>query len=317
MLSPRDGASDDDAMLMGLRGATTSPCSMNTSSSSTCSLNTSSSSTSSVLSGAEPLEYDFDGDLDTRANEFSPTHRRPLEYWAPEGRCLTYSEISKLLEFADNPTYEVRRRPVPPRATNVQFPFDVYAERQRLRLLMFDNRKLVKRLAKEVIHAMCDGTDRLEYDMLTPTQIELVRALACIAGIETHARCRPSETTCTAFLPRGAFHSSVRCGCAYTPIEVHRSTALHLKRMSPKIEADSADERAVLAREHCASISDSRRLYFGATIVDGIVLLLERRTPRTPRPLSEEPLPRVQIANDQLSTPARARSLRAVSDEQK
>jgi len=206
-----------------------------------------------------------------------------------------------LLDFADKPALQVRRRPIAPRLGNVQFPFDNAEERMRLRRLLFENRRLVKRLCRDVNRATVDLLDRLEYDQLVTQEIELIRAVACVAGIENYVRCRPITVVCTTFLPRGAFLESVRCGCAFAPIELHRSTAIHLRRLSSKIEPGSSEEERILEREKCASLGDARLLYHREAIIDGVVLRLERRTPRTPR--SEEAMPRVHISNESTRSP--------------
>lgn len=252
----------------------------------------SSSSSTSLASSGEYVETSLEMALGV---EVPPGERRLLEYWKADGLCPKFGELMTLLDYADNPDILVRRRPLSPRMSNVQFPFDVPEQRARLRQLLVENRKYYKRVRREIRHAVEDNLETLELPQLSVPQYELVRAIACVAGIENYARCRPVETHCTTFLPVGMFAPIVRCGCAFAPLELKRSTAVYLKQLSNKDVPGSEEEKRVLDRLCCASIADYRKLYYGEAIVDGVVLMFERkRTPRTPR---EEPkVPRVQIS---------------------
>lgn len=298
LTSPR---SDESRELL-LRGTSSS------SSTSASMLSTSSSSAAST--NIDLLEIDFgeqrsdagendDGDEDAPPPAAS---RLPIEYWTADGRCPAYDEILQLLALADDSRYQVRRRPTQARLTEVQFAFDVTEERSRLRVLLHEHRRLVKRIQREVARATTGGIDRIEFESLSAGQIDTARAVAQITGLETYVRCRPVRVPCTTFLPRGAFMEIVRCGCAFVPLEAQRATAIYLRRLPSSVERDSDEERRILTSEYCASMTESRLIYYNEVMVDGIVLVLERRTPRTPPPRDALP-PRVQISGEPAPAP--------------
>jgi len=118
---------------------------------------------------------------------------------------------------------------------------------------------------------------------LTKEQCDLVRAICQIAGLQTYALCCTREVirSCSAFVPVDKMPG---CGCRYVPAAVWLTTATFVGlwdgRTTATASSPSPEELRVL---HCTRPSDDRLIAYSEVVVDGIVIVLERHTPRTPR----------------------------------
>jgi hypothetical protein len=255
---------------------------------------TSSTSTSSSSSSQPTLELESDYNVFTQEYTAEGEVRTLHEYWTPDGRCPTNDEMHMLIEMADDPKKMVRRQITAQRPANIQFPFDSPEARTRLRVLLINYRRLVSRVCHGVFRALNKNTDRVEFTDLHTEEIEMVRGVALMAGIETYTRCTPLSTTCAHYTTNIEVALNYVCGCRNVPIELQRSTAIYMGKLPPRVEKDSREETILFSELACKSFASARMLYYREVQVDGVVLIMERKTPRSPHANSPTPplLPR-------------------------
>lgn len=202
--------------------------------------------------------------------------RLVIEYWMSDGSVPSEDHIHNLLDLAE--CNEVRRKPTVYRPSGVTFPFDSPRERERVRTLLRLEPSIVDYLWLLGRRTLSLSTDTVTANNLTPRQYDLARAVCQIAGIENHAQCVEVDDAemCTNFIPTSPRQG---CGCAYVPAAAQLSTLVALGVIC-KGETPSAD---VLRMHQCRAPDLSRLIFYRHVVVDGIVMLNARRTPRSAR----------------------------------